>query len=94
MTTLRAEEQRAAERATTVERGLEAAKAYQAKTEAGLQTSLVDTKAALQESLVALESERSALVSERNALESARKALESERKAQSDADQEVLVLRG
>ena len=48
----------------------------------------------LQESLEALESERSALVSERNALELARKALESERKAQSEADQEVLMLRG
>ena len=31
---------------------------------------------------------------ERNALESARKALESERKARSEADQEVLALRG
>ena len=31
-----AEEQRAAERATATERGLDAAKAYQAETEAGL----------------------------------------------------------
>ena len=33
-------------------------------------------------------------MSERNALELARKALESERKARSEADQEVLALRG
>ena len=38
--------------------------------------------------------ERSALASERNALELERKALESERKAQSEADREVLALRG
>jgi len=34
------------------------------------------------------------LVSERKALELAQKALESERKARSEADQEVLALRG
>ena len=73
-TAARAEGQRAAERATAVERGLEAAKAHQAETEAGLWTSLVNTEAALQESLEALQSER-------NTLELARKALESERKA-------------
>ena len=78
------EGQRAAERAIAVERW----------TEAGLRTSLADTEAALQESLVALESERSALVSEWNALELARKALESEQKARSEADWEVLALRG
>jgi len=85
------EEQRAAERATAVERGLEAVKARQAETEVGLRTSLAET----------LESERSILASERTALESAQKALEAkqralevERKAQSKADQEVLVLWG
>jgi len=36
-----------AERATTAERGLEAAKARQVKTEVGLQTSLADTELAL-----------------------------------------------
>ncbi|XP_066316626.1 uncharacterized protein [Miscanthus floridulus] len=91
---VQAEEQCAAERATTVERGLEAVKAYQAETKAGLQKSLADTEAALQESLEALELEQSALVSERNALELARKALESERKARSEADQEVRALQG
>ena len=60
----------------------------------GLRTSLAETEVALQKSLETLESERSALVSERNALESARKALESERKARSEADREVLALRG
>ena len=64
-------------------------------------TSLANTEAALQESLAALESERAALVSEQSTLESARKALEAEqralqveRKARSEADQEVLTLRG
>ena len=94
MTTASVEGQRAAERAATAEQGLEAAKAHQAETEVGLWTSLADTEAALQESLVALESERSALVSERSALELVQKALESERKARSEADQEVLALRG
>ena len=66
-----------------------------------MRTSLVDTEVALQKSLETLESERSALASERTALESARKALEAEqraleveRKARSEADREVLVLRG
>ena len=89
---MRAEGQRAAEWATTAERGLEAMKARQAKTKTGLRMSLVDTKAALQESLAALESERSALVSERSALELMRKALEAEQRARSKADQEVLTL--
>ena len=75
-----AEEQRATERVTTVEWGLEAVKARQAETEAGLRTSLANTEVALQESLVALESERSVLASERSALELARKALKSERR--------------
>ena len=88
------EEQRAAERATAAERGLEVAKARQAEIEVGLQKSLANIEAALQKSLETLESERSALVSERNALESMRKALESERKAQSEVDQEVLTLWG
>ena len=62
--------------------------------EVELQKSLVDTKAVLQKSLETLESEQNALESEWNALELARKALESERKARSEADQEVLALRG
>jgi len=94
VTMAQAEGQRAAERATTAERGLKAAKARQAKIEAGLRTSLADTEVMLQESLEALESERSALVSEQNALDLARKALESERKARLEVDQEVLALRG
>ena len=57
----RVEEQCAAERATAAERGLEAAKVRQAKTEAGLWTSLANTEAALQEALAALEPERAAL---------------------------------
>ena len=57
-------------------------------------TSLADTKEVLQKSLETLESERSALWLERNALELAQKALESERKSRSEADQEVLALRG
>ena len=57
MTVARAEEQRAAERATATERGLEAAKARQAETEVGLYKSLADTEAALQKSLETLESE-------------------------------------
>ena len=84
---MRVEEQHAAERATTAERGLEAAKARQAETEAGLRTSLADTEVALQKSLETLESER-------NTLGLARKALESERKAWSEVDQEVLALWG
>ncbi|XP_066361435.1 uncharacterized protein [Miscanthus floridulus] len=87
--------QRATERATTAERGLEA------ETEVELRTSLTDTEVALQKSLKTLELERSALASERNALELARKAVESEqkalepeRKARSEVDREVLVLWG
>ena len=60
---MRAEGQRGVERATAVEQGLEAVKARQAETEAGLRTSLANTEAALRESLVALELERAALVS-------------------------------
>ena len=52
-----AEGQRAAERATTAEQGLEAAKVHQEETEAGLRTSLANTEAALQEALAALEPE-------------------------------------
>ena len=62
-------------------------KARQAETEAGLRTSLADTKAVLQESLVALKSEQSSL-------ELTRKALEAEQRARSEPDQEVLALRG
>ena len=98
---MQAKGQRAAEQVTAVEQGLEVAKARQAETEAGLRTSLVNTEAALQESLAALESERAALVSERGALELARKALEAEQraleveqKAQSEADREMLTLWG
>ena len=76
-----------AEWATAVELGLKAMKARQAKTEVGLRTSLVNTEAVLQEALVALEPERAAL-------ESTQKALEAEQRAQSEADQEVLVLWG
>ena len=94
MTKEQAAEVLVAERATTAERGLEAAKAHQAETEAGLWKSLADTEAALQKSLETLELERNTLKSERNTLELARKALESERKARSEADQEVLALRG
>ena len=46
-TAARVEGQRAVERATAAERGLEAAKARQAETEAGLRTSLADTKVEL-----------------------------------------------
>jgi len=46
-TMVRAEGQRAAKRATATERGLEVAKAHQAETEVGLQTSLADTEVAL-----------------------------------------------
>ena len=46
-TPARAEGQRAAELATTAEQGLEAAKARQAETEAGLRISLADTEVAL-----------------------------------------------
>ena len=59
--TAREEGQRAAEQATAAEQGLEAAKVRQEEIEAGLQTSLVNTKAALQEAMAALESERAAL---------------------------------
>ena len=76
----RAEGQRAAERATAAEQGLEAAKVRQEEIEAGLWTSLANTEAALQEALVALER--------------AHKALETEQRARSEADQEVLALRG
>ena len=81
------EGQRVAERVTVAEQGLEAAKARQAETEAGLQTSLANTEAALRESLVALEPEWAAL-------ESAWKALEVEQRAWSEVDQEVLTLQG
>jgi len=94
VTAMRVEEQPATERAISAKWGLEAAKAHQAETEVGLQKSLADTEAALQKSLETLESKQSALVSERNTLELARKALESERKARSEADREVLMLRG
>jgi len=83
---VRAEEQRAAERVTTAEQGLEAVKARQVETEVGLQKSLADTEAVLQKSLETLELEQNALKLEQNALESARKALESEQKARSEAD--------
>ena len=68
VTAVQAEEQRAVEWATAAELGLEALKARQAKTEAGLQKSLANTKEVLQKSLEALESEWDALVSERKAL--------------------------
>ena len=71
------EGQRAVERATAAEQGLEVVKARQAETEAGLRTSLANTEAALLESLAALESQQAALVFERGALESTRKALEA-----------------
>ena len=54
---MRAEEQRAAERATATEQGLEAAKVRPAETKAGLRTSLASTEAVLQEALAALEPE-------------------------------------
>ena len=63
MTTAWAERQRAAKRATAAEKGLEAAKARQAETEAGLRTSLANIEAVLRESLAALELERATLVS-------------------------------
>ena len=59
-----------------------------------LRASLASTEIALQEALAALEPERSALASKWVALESARKALEVERRARSEANQDVLVLRG
>ena len=83
----RAEGQRAAERATAVEQGLVAVKVHQEKTEAGLWASLANTEAVLQGALAALEPERAAL-------ESGQKALEAEKRAWSEADQEVLTLRG
>ena len=55
------EGQRAAERATAAEQGLEAAKVHQEETKAGLWTSLANTEVALQEALAALELERAAL---------------------------------
>ncbi|XP_066361478.1 uncharacterized protein [Miscanthus floridulus] len=82
-----AEGQRAVERATVAEQGLEAARAHQAETEARLWESLANTKAALEEALAALDPERADL-------ESAQKALEAKRRARSEADQEVLALRG
>ena len=84
---VRVERQRAAERATAAEQGLEAAKVRQEETEARLRTSLANTEAVLQEALAALESEWATL-------ERAQKALEAEQRAQSEVDQEVLVLRG
>ena len=77
---MRAKEQCAVERATAAEQGLETMKVHQAKIEAALQKSLAKIEVALQSILDTLEMER--------------KALESERKAWSEADQEVLVLRG
>ena len=53
-----AEGQRAVERATAAEQGLEAMKAHQEEIEAGLRTSLANTEAALREALAALEPER------------------------------------
>ena len=47
VTMVRVEGQRAAEWATTTERGLEAVKACQAETEVGLRTSLAETEVAL-----------------------------------------------
>jgi len=85
VTEARAVEVLVVERATAIERGLEVAKARQAETKAGLWKSLADTKAALQKSLETLELERDALE---------REALVSEQKARSEADQEVLALRG
>ena len=81
----RVEGQRAAERATTAEQGLEAAMARHEEIEVGLWTSLANTEAALQEALAALEPEQATL-------ERAQKALEVEQRARSEADQEVLVL--
>ena len=83
---LRAEGQRAAERATAAEQGLEAAKVRQEETKAGLWMSLANTEAVLQEALAALEPERATL-------ERAQKALEAEQRARSEADQEELALR-
>ena len=80
MTEARAVEVLVVERATAIERGLEVAKARQAEIEAALQKSLADTKVALQRALETLDMER--------------KVLESERKDRSEADQEVLALRG
>ena len=57
------------------------------ETEAELRASLANTEVALREALVALDPERAAL-------ESAEKALEVERRARSEADREVLALRG
>ncbi|XP_066375249.1 uncharacterized protein [Miscanthus floridulus] len=78
-----AEGQRATERVTAAEQGLEAAKARHEEIETGLRTSLANTEAALQEALAALEPERAAL-------ERAQKALEAEQRAWSEADQEPI----
>ncbi|XP_066308055.1 uncharacterized protein [Miscanthus floridulus] len=83
----RAEGQHAEERATTAEKGLEAANARQEKTEAELRASLANTEVALQEALAALDLERAAL-------ESVEKALEVEQRARSEADREMHVLLG
>ena len=80
-----AEGQRVAEWATVAEQGLNAAKAHHEEIKVGLQTSLANTEAVLQEALAALELERAAL-------ERAQKALEAEQSARSEADQEVLTL--
>ena len=82
-----AEGQRAAERATAAEQGLEAVKVHQEETEAGLRTSLANTEEALQEALAALEPEWTTL-------ESTQKALEAEQRARPEADLEVLALWG
>ena len=63
------------------------ARARQAETKAELRASLANTEVALQEALAALDLEHAAL-------ESAEKALEVERRARSEADREVLALRG
>ena len=55
-TTTRVEGQRVAEWVTDAKQGLEAAKARQAETKAGLQTSLAETEVALRKSLETLES--------------------------------------
>ncbi|XP_066373661.1 uncharacterized protein [Miscanthus floridulus] len=90
----RAEGQRAAERVTAAEQGLEAMKARQAENEVELRAPLASTETVLQEALAALEPEQSALALEWVTLESARKALEAEQRARSVADQEVFALRG
>ena len=76
----RVEGQHAVERATAAVQGLKATKVHQEETEVGLRASLANTEAALQEALVALEAERA--------------TLEADQRARSEADQEVLTLRG